>query len=62
VVPYGSKMYRFQKKLKNFKKRFKTWNKHTFKNIFEAQKKIANQMGIVQSQIPEQEISEDLTA
>lgn len=39
TVPYSSKMmYRFQQKLKNFKQRLKTWNKHTFDNIFEAQK------------------------
>jgi hypothetical protein len=62
AVPYGSKMYRFQQKLKNFKQKLKTWNKHTFGNIFEAQKKLMDQMGIVQSQIREQGISEDLKA
>jgi len=36
------------------------WNKKTFGNIFEAQKKLMNQMGIVQSQIHDQGISQEL--
>jgi hypothetical protein len=60
IIPHGSKMYRFQQKLKNFKQKLKAWNKQTFGNIFEAQKKLTDQMGIIQSQIHDQGISEDL--
>jgi hypothetical protein len=37
-VPRGSKMYRFQQKLKNLKQTLKLWNQNTFGNIFDAQK------------------------
>jgi len=37
-VPDGSKMYKFQKKLKNLKQTLKLWNQNMFGNIFDAQK------------------------
>jgi hypothetical protein len=37
TILHGSKMYQFQERLKNFKKRLKLWKKHKFGNIFEAQ-------------------------
>jgi exonuclease III len=42
-VPRGSKMYRFQQKLKNLKQTLKLWNQHTFGNIFDAQKQLSAQ-------------------
>jgi hypothetical protein len=59
-IPHRSKMYTFQQKLKNFKHKLKTWNKHTFNNIFGAQKKLIDQMGIIENQIRNQGISEDI--
>jgi hypothetical protein len=59
-ISHCSKMYRFQQKLKNFKQKLKTWNKQTFGNIFEAQKQITDQMGIIQSQICDKGISKEL--
>jgi exonuclease III len=47
-VPRGSKMYRFQQKLKNLKQTLKLWNKHTFGNIFDSQKQLSEQMGEIQ--------------
>jgi hypothetical protein len=38
TVPSGSKMYKFQQKLKNLKQTLKIWNQNTFGNIFDAQK------------------------
>jgi hypothetical protein len=46
-IPHGSKMYRFQHKLKNFKQRLKSWNKQTFGNIFESQQQLKEQMSIL---------------
>jgi hypothetical protein len=51
AVSTGTKMYRLQQKLKNFKQKLKTWNKQTFGNIFEAQKQLMEQMSNVQGQI-----------
>jgi len=48
-VPHGSKMYRFQQKLKNLKQTLKLWNKHTFGNIFDSQKQLSEQMGEIQN-------------
>jgi hypothetical protein len=50
-VSNGSKMYRFQQKLKNFKQKFKNWNKQTFGNIFETQRQLTEKMNTIQSQI-----------
>jgi hypothetical protein len=47
-VPYGSKMFRFQQKLKNLKQTLKLWNKHTFSNIFNSQRELMQQMGEIQ--------------
>jgi hypothetical protein len=40
-VPRGSKMFRFQQKLKNLKQIIKIWNKQTFGNIFDSQKQLS---------------------
>ena len=54
-IRHGSKMYRFHQKLKKFKQKLNAWNKQTlllsFNNIFESQKNLTEQMGIIQSQI-----------
>jgi exonuclease III len=50
-VPCGSKMYRFQQKLKNLKQILKLWNKQTFGNIFDSQKQLSEQMRAIQNQI-----------
>jgi hypothetical protein len=47
-VPRGSKMYRFQQKLKNLKQTLKAWNQSTFGNIFDAQKQLLAQMEGIQ--------------
>ena len=47
-VPRGSKMFRFQQKLKNLKHTLKLWNKNTFGNIFDSQKKLREQLGEIQ--------------
>jgi hypothetical protein len=60
TILYGSKMYRFQQKLKNFKQCLKLWNKQTFRNIFEAQQQLNEQMRILQIQIRDQGITEEL--
>ena len=44
-------MFRFQQKLKNLKHTLKLWNKHTFGNIFDSQKKLREQLGEIQHQI-----------
>jgi exonuclease III len=50
-VQRGSKMFRFQQKLKNLKHTLKLWNKNTFGNIFDSQKKLREQLGEIQHQI-----------
>jgi exonuclease III len=50
-VPRGSKMYRFQQKLKNLKQTLKAWNQSTFGNIFDAQKQLRVQLEEIQQQI-----------
>ena len=59
-VPCGSKMYRFQQKLKNLKQTLKLWNKHTFGNIFDSQKQPSEQMGEIQHQIRLQGLTNEL--
>jgi hypothetical protein len=43
-ISQGSKMYRFQQKLKNLKQTLKLWNKQTFGSIFDSQKQLSQQM------------------
>jgi hypothetical protein len=50
-VPDGSKMYKFQQKLKNLKQTLKLWNQNTFGNIFDAQKQLSAQLEEIQHQI-----------
>jgi exonuclease III len=61
-IPHGSKMYKFQQKLKNLKQTLKLWNMHTFGNIFESQKKLLAQMDEIQQQIRDQGLTEELKA
>jgi hypothetical protein len=58
----SSKMYRFQQKLKNLKQILKIWNKKTFGNIFDSQKKLPEQMGEIQNQIQMQGLTNELKA
>jgi hypothetical protein len=51
TIPHGSKMYRFQQRLKKFKQCLKLWNKQNFGNIFEAQRNLNDQMKLLQIQI-----------
>jgi hypothetical protein len=37
-IPYGTLMYQFHQKLKNFKQHLREWNKTIFGNIFQAQR------------------------
>jgi hypothetical protein len=60
TIPFGSKMYCFQQRLKNFKQCLKLWNKQTFGNIFEAQQQLNEQMRLLQIQIRNQGITEEL--
>jgi hypothetical protein len=60
TIPHGSKMYRFQQKLKNFKQRLKLWNKKNFGNIFEAQRSLNDQMKLLHIQIRNQGLTEKL--
>jgi exonuclease III len=59
-ISYGSKMYRFQQKLKNLKQTLKFWNKHTFGSIFDSQKQLMEQMEEIQCRIREQGLTEEL--
>jgi exonuclease III len=59
-INHGTKMYRFQQKLKNLKLRLKSWNRHTFGNIFETQKQLTEQMNEIQCKIREQGFTEEL--
>jgi hypothetical protein len=59
-VPHGSKMYRFQQRLKNLKKQLRLWNRKTFGNIFDSQKQLTDQMSTIQRQIQEHGLTEDL--
>jgi exonuclease III len=61
-IHHGSKMYRFQQKLKNLKQTLKHWNRHTFGNIFDSQKQLTQQMSDLQHQIREQGLTEELKA
>jgi hypothetical protein len=53
-------MYRFQQKLKNFKKRLKLWNKNNFRNIFKSQMSLNDQMNLLRIQIGNQGLTEKL--
>jgi len=59
-ITHGSKMYRFQQKLKNLKKTLKLWNKKTFDSIFDSQKQLSGQMEEIQIQIREQGLTDEL--
>jgi exonuclease III len=59
-VTKGSKMFRFQQKLKNLKQLIKTWNKDTFGNIFDSQRQLAEQMENIQHQIRTRGLTDDL--
>jgi exonuclease III len=59
-IPYGTKMYRFQQKLKKLKQTLKSWNRHTFGSIFDSQKQLAEQMSEIQCRIREQGFTEEL--
>ena len=59
-ITHGTKMYRFQQKLKNLKQQLKSWNRHTFDNIFETQKQLTEQMNEIQCKIREQGFTEEL--
>jgi hypothetical protein len=59
-VQRGSKMFRFQQKLKNLKHTLKLWNKHTFGNIFNSQKQLREQLGELQLQIRQQGLTDEL--
>jgi exonuclease III len=61
-IPHGSKMYRFQQKLKNLKQTLKLWNKQTFGSIFDSQKQLSRQMDEIQHQIREQGLTNELKA
>jgi mannosylglycoprotein endo-beta-mannosidase len=50
-VQRGSKMFKFQQKLKNLKHILKQWNRLTFGNIFTAQEKLREHLGEIQLQI-----------
>jgi hypothetical protein len=41
-------MYKFQQRLKIFKKRLKNWNKHTFGNIFQGIREAENRLAEIQ--------------
>jgi hypothetical protein len=61
-VPRGSKMYRFQQKLKNLKQTLKLWNQSTFGNIFDAQKQLLAQLEGIQQQIRLHGLTNELKA
>ena len=45
---WGTRMYRFQQKLKVLKAKIRTWNKEDFGNIFEDKKGIIQEMTAIQ--------------
>jgi hypothetical protein len=47
-VDHGTKMYRFQQRLKNFKQLLKYWNRNTFGNIFQSIKDTENKLAEIQ--------------
>jgi exonuclease III len=59
-IDQGSKMYRFQQRLKNLKQLLKIWNKHTFGDIFASQQHLSNRMSEIQRQIRTQGLTTDL--
>jgi len=42
-------MYRFQRRLKNFKQRIKQWNKNSFGNILQSIKEIEGRLAEIQN-------------
>jgi hypothetical protein len=62
AIPQGSKMFRFQQKLKNLKQILKLWNKQTFGSIFKSQHQLSRQMTEIQHLIREQGMTEELKA
>jgi hypothetical protein len=44
-------MYRFQQKLKNFKRHLKEWNKNVFGNIFQAERDLEQRLKEIQQKI-----------
>jgi hypothetical protein len=53
-------MYRFQQKLKSLKQILKLWNKQIFGNIFDSQRQLSKQMGVIQNQIQLQGLMDEL--
>lgn len=47
-VDHGTKMYKFQQRLKNFKQMLKHWNWNTFGNIFQSIKDIEFRLAEIQ--------------
>jgi hypothetical protein len=62
AISHGSKMFRFQQRLKKFKQSLKLWNKQHFGNIFEAQRNLNDQMKLIQIQIRNHGLTKDLKA
>jgi hypothetical protein len=60
TIPHGFKMYHFLHKLNNFKQHLKMWKKKNFDNIFEAQRRLNDQMNLLQIQIINQVLTEKL--
>jgi hypothetical protein len=59
-ITQGSKMYRFQQRLKNLKQALRAWNKNTFGDIFASQKHLVDRMSEIQKQIRTQGLTTDL--
>jgi hypothetical protein len=47
-IDHGSCMYKFQQRLKNFKKKLKLWNKESFRNIIQSIKTIESRLEEIQ--------------
>jgi hypothetical protein len=47
-IHHGTRMYRFQQRLKNFKHQLRQWNKDAFGNIFHDQKEIEQKLEDIQ--------------
>jgi hypothetical protein len=58
TIQTGTPTYRLQQRLKNLKKRLKTWNNTTFGNIFQAHELLQQQMKTLQHQIRTQGLTE----
>jgi hypothetical protein len=62
TISHGSKMFRFQQRLKNFKQSLKLWNRQHLGNIFKAQRNLKDQMESIQIQIRNRNLMENLKA